>query len=228
MPGQLIKEPVTLCESLDGCMLPFQLIYTGKTERSLPNVTFPDGFCLAFDEKHWSKETEIIRLIKDVLVPYIEKVKEEKALPESQKSLLVWDAFKAQSTPKVMDTLSSFGIETVMVPKNMTHLLQPLDLTTNASFKKFEKRAFSDYFTSCIMEALENDPNRDVTTIKVDLRMSTLKPRHAKVMGDMYTYLKSEKGDRIIEAGWKASGITDALRVAREGNENVINLNPFV
>ena len=143
---------VTLCESLDGCMLPFQLIYTRKTERSLPNVTFPDGFCLAFNEKHWSNET--ICLIKDVLVPHIEKVKEEKALPESQKSLLVWDAFKAQSTPNVMDTLSSFGIETVMVPKNMTHLLQPLDLTTNASFKKFEKRAFSDYFTSCIMEAL--------------------------------------------------------------------------
>ena len=95
---------------------------------------------------------------------------------------------------------------------------KPLDLTTNASFKKFEKRAFSDYFTSCIMEALENDPNRDVTTIKVDLRMPTLKPRHAKVMADMYTYLKSEKGNRIIEA----------LRVAREGNENVINLNPFV
>ena len=40
---------VTLCESLDGVMLPlFQLIYTGKTERSLPNVDFPWGFCLMF------------------------------------------------------------------------------------------------------------------------------------------------------------------------------------
>ena len=76
------------------------------------------------------------------------------------------------------------------------------------------------------MEALENDPNRDVTTIKVDLRMSTLKPRHAKVMADMYTYLKSERGVMIIEAGWKASGITDALRVAREGNENY-QFKPF-
>ena len=28
---------VTLCETLDGHILPFQLIYTGKTERSLPN-----------------------------------------------------------------------------------------------------------------------------------------------------------------------------------------------
>ena len=100
-----------------------------------------------------------------------------------------------------MDTLSSYGIEYVMVPKNMNHLPQPLDLTTNTSFKKYEKQAFSEYFTSCIMEALTNDPDRDITTIKDDLRLSTLKPRCAKVMTDMYQHLKSEKGKEIIKAG---------------------------
>ena len=74
---------VTLCESLDGLMLPFQFIYTGKAERSLPNFDFPRGFCLSFNEKHWSNETETIRLINDVLLPYIEKVKAEKAFPEA-------------------------------------------------------------------------------------------------------------------------------------------------
>ena len=80
---------VTLCESLGGCILPFQLIYTEKMERSLPDFTFHDGFCLAFHQKHWSNETETIRLTEDLLVPFIKKVKEEKALPQSQKSLLV-------------------------------------------------------------------------------------------------------------------------------------------
>ena len=89
---------VTLCESIDGCMLTLQLICTGKTEKSLPNFTFPDGFCLAFNEKRWSNETETIRLIEEVLVPYIEKVKEEKALPKSQKSLLLWDPFNPINT----------------------------------------------------------------------------------------------------------------------------------
>ena len=190
--------------SLDGCILPFQLIYTGKTERSLPDFAFPDGFSLAFSQKHWSNETEIIRLIEDLLVPYIEKVKEKKALPQSQKSSLVWDAFKTQSTPKVMDTLSSYGIESVMVPKNITHLLQPSDLTKNSSFKKYEKRAFSEYFTSCIMEALTNYPDRDLKTIKVDLHVSTLKPRQAKLMTDMHQHLKSQKGKEIIKARWRA------------------------
>ena len=203
---------VTHCESLDGCMLPFQLIYTGKTERSLPDFTFRDGFCLAFSQKHWSNETKTIRLIEDLLVPSTEKVKEEKALPQSQKNLLVWDAFKTQATPKVMDTLSSYGIKSVMVPKNMTHLVQPLDLTKNVSFKKNEKRVFNEYFMSCIMEALTNDPDRDVTPIRVDLRLSTLKPRHAEVMTDMYQHLKSEKRKEIIKAGWRAAGITNILK----------------
>ena len=99
---------------------------------------FSARFCLGFNKKHWSNETKTTGLIEDLLVPYIQKVKEEKALPQSQKNILVWNAFKAQSTPKVMDTLSSYSLESVMVPKNMTHLLQPLDLT-NTSFKKYEK-----------------------------------------------------------------------------------------
>ena len=118
-------KTATLCKSLDGCMLLSQPIYIGKTERSLPDFTFPDGLCLAFNQKNWSNETETTCLIEDLLVPYIKKVKEEKALSQPKKSLLIWDAFKAQSTSKVMDTLLSDGIESVMVPRSMTHLLQP-------------------------------------------------------------------------------------------------------
>ena len=136
-------------------MLPFQLIYTRKTVRALPDFTLPDGFCLVFSQEHWSNKTATIRF--DLLVYYIKKVKEEKDTLQSQKSLLAWDVFKAQSTPKVMVAPSSYGIEYVMVPKNMTHLLQPLHLRTNASFKKYQKQALSEYFTSCIMEALRND-----------------------------------------------------------------------
>ena len=170
-------------------------------ERSLSDFTFPDGFWIAFNQKHWINETKTIGLIEDLLVPFIKIVREGKALPQSRNSLLLWDALKVQSTPKVMDTLSSYNIESVMVPKNMTHLLQPLDLTTNGYFKKYEKRAFSEYFTSCIMKALTHDPDQDITTIKVGPCLSTLKPLHAKLMTDMYQQLKSEKGKEIIKAG---------------------------
>ena len=212
---------VTLYETLDGYILPFQLIYTGKTERSLPNVKFPRGFCLAYNPEHWSNENETLRLIEDVLVLYIAKIKEEKSLPESQKSLLLWDAFKAQSTQKVKDALVTHNIKLVMVLKNMTHLLKPLDLTTNTSFKKFEKRAFTEYFTSCIRKALEIDPDRDVASIEVDLRLSTLKPRHAKVITELYNHLRTQAGKDIIRAGWKAARISENLADEPEKSLNL-------
>ena len=56
-----------------------------------------------------------------------------------------------------------------MVPKNMTYLLQLLDLTANASVEKMEKKCFSEYFRSVITKEMLCDPKRDVTTIEFDL-----------------------------------------------------------
>lgn len=45
------KITVTLAETLSGQILPFPVIYTGKTSHSLPHVKFPAGFCLSYNEK---------------------------------------------------------------------------------------------------------------------------------------------------------------------------------
>ena len=57
------------------------------------------------------------------------------------------------------------------------------------------------------MEALTNDPDRDVTAISDDIRSSTFNLRHAKLMTKMYQHLKSKKGKEITKARWKAAGI---------------------
>ena len=89
-----------------------------------------------------------------------------------------------------------------------------------------EKRGFSDYFTSTITETLEKDPQRDVTTIEVDLKLSTLKPIHAKLLMSIYEFLQGEKGRKIILNGWKAAGITEAVESARKGR--IPTLDPFI
>ena len=132
----------TLTESLSGTLLSFQLIYKGKTAMCLPKTTFPDGFSLSFNKSHWSNETETIKLLDEIIVPYANKIKEELSLPIDQKVLLIWDAFRGQNSALITSALEKYDIVSVMVPKNMTHLLQPLDLTTNGSFQKQEKKAF--------------------------------------------------------------------------------------
>ena len=201
------------------------MIYTGKSARSLPSVEFLNGFCLSYNSKHWCNEDEMINLLESVVDPYFCQLKEEFGLQNDQNALILWDAFKAQSTDKVTKDLESLNIVQVMVPKNMTHLLQPLDLTTNASVKKVEKKCFSEYFTNAITKEILRDPKRDVTTTEVDLRLSILKPEHAKVMRKVYEFLQSEKGCDVIKAGWRAAGITDVLKGARD--TGCTSMNPF-
>ena len=112
------------------------------------------------------------------MLPYLEKTKKDLNLPNDQKSLLIWDVFTGQNTDAFMNRLSELNILIVNVPKNLTHLLQPLDLTTNATFKKIERKESSNYFTSAILKELIKDPNLDVTTISVDIRLTTLNLIH--------------------------------------------------
>ena len=102
---------LTLCESHNRTILPFQFIYKGKTAGSLSNIDFPDGFSLSHSEEHWSNETETIRLINDVLVPYMKKVKEEKAFPRGQKSLLIWVCSRHNQLQKLKTPLQALASE---------------------------------------------------------------------------------------------------------------------
>ena len=79
----------------------------------------------------------------------------------NQVACLIWDAFKAQATEKFKLELEHLRIKDVKVPKSMTHLLQPLDLTNG----------FRYYLTTCITKALLADPKQNVTTTKVDLKL---------------------------------------------------------
>ena len=84
-------------------------------------------------------------MIDKIIALYIENVKKELQVPNDQKSFFIWDAFKGQVTPRVQERLAELVVVVVMVPKNMTHLLQPLDVTTNDTIKEIEKKEFGHY-----------------------------------------------------------------------------------
>ena len=73
-------------------------------------------------------------LIDKIIVPYIENIKIELQVPNDQKCL-IWDTFKGQGTSRVQERFAELGVAVVIVPNNMTHLLQPLDVTTNCIVK---------------------------------------------------------------------------------------------
>ena len=195
--------------------LPMQLIYGGKTQRSYPNFAFPDSFSLSCNPKHFSNTRESLRLIEEIIVPYLEKEREKLKLESNHWGLLIIDVFAGQMTDPVLAKLKESHIKLVRVPPNMTHLFQPLDMTVNGSAKSYLKRQFTEWFSSKISDEL--DSGKELEHIEIKLHLSVLKPLHAKWLVDLYNYLTSQKGQEIIENGWKSAGITEAISVGTRG-----------
>ena len=61
----------TFLINLRGDFLPMQLIYAGKTVQSIPRVKFPTGFSLSANPKHYSNTEESLKVLNDILIPYI-------------------------------------------------------------------------------------------------------------------------------------------------------------
>ena len=70
-----------------------QLIYGGKTQRSLPRVKLPDFFSLSANEKHFSNTQESLKLTDEIITPYVEEEREMLDLGEEQQALLIIDVF---------------------------------------------------------------------------------------------------------------------------------------
>ena len=119
-----------------------QLIYMGKTSQSFLKMTFPDGFSLSANGKHFSNTNESIKYLKEIVIPYVEQKRNERDQTD-QAALLIWDVFRGQKTEPVLEVLRKTNIITEYIPNNMTNYYQPLDCTTNKWAKEFMKNKFS-------------------------------------------------------------------------------------
>ena len=112
------------------------------------------------------------------------------------------------------------------MPKNLTHLLAPLDLTVNKSLRTLEGREFSKYYSDSIANSLRQNPTAPIEDAKVDVRLSVIKPIHVATMKKAYQFFCSSKGQAIISSGFRAAGIQEAVNKARA--ESIANLvDPF-
>ena len=123
----------TFSVTLSGKFFPIQLIYGGKTSQSVLRYQFPQGFSLSVNEKHFSNTNEYIKLLNEIIVPYVKKERESKGLGEQQKALVIMDVFTWQMTSAIKEVLEENCIIVTNVPANMTCFYQPLDLTVNGS-----------------------------------------------------------------------------------------------
>ena len=198
-----------------------ETIYGGKTLKSLSNFEFPDSFSLIVNPKHFSNTQESIREVTEIVVPYVENQRKELQKPD-QAAPLILGVFRGQITEDVTSLLQKHNILLVLVPNNMTHMFQPLDLTVNKHCKTFLKNLFSEWYSRQIENVLPLGKN--IEDVNIQFLLTTLKPLHAKWLLEFYNHITSETGAEIILNGWKAAGIYDALKM---GAAALPSLDPF-
>ena len=140
---------LTLTVTQDGKILPFQIIYKGKTMQSCPKVRFPDGFSLSANVKHHSNTGEVLRHLEEIVIPYVNADRAKLANPD-QFSLLIWDVFRGQKTDEVTSLLTENKILYEYVPNNMTADFQVLDLTVNKWVKNIMMNKFNAWFADIL------------------------------------------------------------------------------
>ena len=79
---------------------------------------------------------------------------------------------------------------------------------------------------TCTRGTLKRNPQMDIADIRVDTRISVLRPLHAKVIMKSYMFFQSEYGKKIIVNGWKGAGILHAVSDCRNMNWKSL-LDPF-
>ena len=130
-------------------------------------------------------------------------------LPENANALLIFGVFKGQTKSAVNDLLKKNDIIAIHIPNSRTNLFQLLDISVNKSAKCFIDK-YQDWYAEKVLQQL----NRVVAAhdVKVDMKLSIMKPLHAKWIIEMYHHLKRSK--QIVISGFRKAHITEAVSEA--------------
>ena len=106
-------------DTMAGYFLPPQLIYKGKTPKSLPSVEFPADWHITFTENHWLNDKAMADYLGKVLFTYVEKKREVLKLDTNYPALFLFVRFLAQCTERIFQCLKP-NVCVTIVPTNCT------------------------------------------------------------------------------------------------------------
>ena len=203
------KRQITavLAASMTGEYLPPQLIYQGKTNRCHPQVPIPEGWDIWHSDNHWSNEETMKRYIEKIVIPFITQKREALELSNSHPALVLFDAFRGQTTSDIKQLLDENNIISVLIPPNCTDKLQPMDIAINKPMKDELKTRFQTWYANEVQkQLLKHIP---LEQVKVDVTATAIKHKSANWIFSSWQAI--EQRPEIAINGFKKAGLVDAI-----------------
>jgi len=198
------KRQITAClaASLEGDLLPLQLIFTGTTTRCHPSPTAASNAAMihiTHSANHWSSLETMQDWVTQVLLPYAERcISTYKLRSDAHMVLMldVWSVHKGEPFRRFLRTHHP-RIHLVFIPANCTSKLQVADVALQRPFKSSIRRSF-DMFAA---EKLREQMAAGVAIgLKDSFGMPIIKPLLLQWCVESWKELQQRKS--IIADGW--------------------------
>ena len=172
---------VSVSSSAVGDLLPFQLVFTGLTQRSLSQrnsgriACEEAGWHLTCTNNHWSNMTTCQEFVDRILQPYRKQQVQMLNIAEDSKLIWLIDCWSVHKSKEFISWVKVNHPEIlfIFIPANCTSVFQPADVILQRLFKHAFRQEFDNYTSDDIDKQLEEKAAKDV---KIDMKMSTLKP----------------------------------------------------
>jgi hypothetical protein len=198
------KRQITAClaSSLHGDLLPLQLIFQGKTARSLPGATAASKAArahLTFSDNHWSSLETMKQWITEVLLPYAERCIRQHHLRTDAHIILVLDVWAVHKSEAFRLFLRTHHprIHLVFVPPNCTSKLQVADVALQRPFKSTIRRSFEQWAAEEMHRQIHD---KRIVGLTEFFGMKKIKPQVLQWCIDSWTELQERKA--VIADGW--------------------------
>ncbi|KAG6824721.1 hypothetical protein H0H92_006024 [Tricholoma furcatifolium] len=215
--GKDEKRAYTLCvaTSAEGDILPFQQVWAGKTEASVPSKGAP-GYTEALDlgikfttassnkkTSHFSTLKTMKEWMTDIYVPYVQSVIEADNLPADQKSILLLNCYPVHVGEEFRSYVRAAhpNVFLMFVPANCTGIFQPADVGIQRILKHFLRQETLTYLVDSHRKQVAN--GLTPAQVKFTTSLPALRDASVQPIVNLFNYLSSSAGRKIIQQAWE-------------------------
>jgi hypothetical protein len=212
--GKEDKRQVTVVVSstAEGVLLPFQVVFTGTTLKSLPKFNDGRRICeelgwdLTTSHNHWSTLQTYKDFVEKVLQVYRVAQVQTLGLPSDQQLIWLIDCWSVHKSEEFLTWVKKKHPEILIlfIPTNCRAVLQPADIIIQRPLK----HAFMLQFNSWTMENVSKQLDKG-SEVELNFKMSTIKPLLCSWLHKAWLHV-FKKQDMICK-GWEKASLLRAF-----------------